>query len=349
MSGTEDFPILSKQGIVELVNPVVIDVRKTEDRASAQEYNIIPGSFHVPYDKENDAFDVDAVEKFNVAKDAAILVHCYSGNRAKPVCRKLVAAGFTNVSNGKNAAWILAATSHDNNVLIRQFFDRESCTYTYLLMDKATHEAVLIDPVLELVDRDLEALDSVGAKLLYVLNTHVHADHITGSGLLKQKFSEKGVTVKSVISKASEAQADVLLEDGDTIYFGQQTLVSRNTPGHTPGCVTYLLNNNTHAFCGDTLLIRGCGRTDFQGGDPATLYDSVWKTLFSLTESTVLYPAHDYSGRPYTTVGEEKKFNPRLTKSKDEFIELMKKRFDGSSYPKKIDASLPANMKCGVY
>jgi sulfur dioxygenase len=345
----EAFPKLTKASIARVENPIVVDTRKTEDRASATEANVVPGSLNIPYDKENDAFDVDQLENLGVAKDAAVLVHCYGGNNAKLVCKHLTAAGFTNVSNGVNAGAILAARAHDNNVLIRQFFDRESCTYTYLLVDKATRDAVLIDPVIELVDRDIEALESVGAKLLYVLNTHVHADHVTGTGVLKQKYAERDVAVKSVISKASGAQADLQLEDGDVISFGHQTLVSKNTPGHTPGCVTYMLNNNTHAFCGDTLLIRGCGRTDFQGGDPATLYDSVWVNLFSMPDSTVLYPAHDYNGRLYTTVGEEKKFNPRLSKSKDEFVELMLKRFDGSKYPKKIDAALPANMQCGVY
>merc|ERR1711915_676144 len=142
------------------------------------------------------------------------------------------------------------------------------------------------------------------------------------------------------------AKADILVSDGDTIQFGGCSLMVAATPGHTAGCITYIDTNNSMAFTGDALLIRGCGRTDFQGGSAANLYENVWGKVLSLPDSTQLYPAHDYKGLTCTTVGEEKQHNPRLTKSKEEFIALMAGL--GLPYPKKIDESLPANMVCGL-
>jgi sulfur dioxygenase len=152
--------------------------------------------------------------------------------------------------------------------------------------------------------------------------------------------------MKSVISKDAKAKADMLIGHGDKITFGKHALEVRSTPGHTDGCVTYVLNGSKACFTGDALLIRGCGRTDFQGGSAARLYDAVHEQVFSLPENCAVYPAHDYKGHAASTVGEEKKLNPRLTKSKEEFIELMNNL--GLPYPKKIDASLPANMVCGI-
>jgi sulfur dioxygenase len=228
---------------------------------------------------------------------------------------------------------------------VRQLFDRKSCTYTYLLVCPKTQDAVLVDPVLECSDRDLEAVSGMRANLKLVLNTHVHADHVTGSG--KLKASVPGL--RSVISEASSAVADITVKHGDTITFGECELQVRSTPGHTPGCVAYVNRDHSFVITGDTLLIRGCGRTDFQGGDPAVLYDSVLSQIFSLPASAVIWPGHDYSGRTCTTVEEEMANNPRLSKKKDEFIDLMKKQFDGSSYPAMIDQALPANMVCGVF
>lgn len=234
-------------------------------------------------------------------------------------------------------------------IILRQLFDRSSCTYTYLLVCSKTNEGVLIDPVIELTERDLEALTATKCNLKYVLNTHVHADHITGTGKLKAALSAE--SPQSVICKDSGAVADVYVGTGDTIRFGSRHLEVRQTPGHTPGCCTYVLDDQSAAFTGDTLLIRGCGRTDFQGGNPATLYDSVTTQIFSLPGSTVLWPGHDYMGRTWTTVDEEKAHNPRLGKErgKDAFVALMNDRFDGSKYPGNIDLALPANMVCGVF
>jgi len=234
-------------------------------------------------------------------------------------------------------------TNFSANFLFRQLFDRDSCTYTYLLADTDSKEAIVIDPVIDLAERDAEIIKDLGLNLLYAVNTHLHADHITGTGLLKKLIP----TCRSMISKASGAKADLVVEPGDKIKFGKHELEVRSTPGHTNGCITYVCHEQGCAFTGDTLLIRGCGRTDFQEGSANTLYDSVWNHILSLPENFKLYPAHDYKGRTVTSVSEEKKLNPRLTKPREEFINIMDNL--GLAYPKKIDESLPANQVCGLY
>ncbi|XP_075233348.1 persulfide dioxygenase ETHE1, mitochondrial [Lycorma delicatula] len=224
----------------------------------------------------------------------------------------------------------------------RQLFDTGSSTYSYLLADLNSKEAIIIDPVLECASRDANLIKELGLDLKYAINTHMHADHITGSGVLKKMF----LNCKSVISKASGARADIYLCPGDIIEFGSQKLSVRPTPGHTSGCVTYVSEYKGLAFTGDTLLIRGCGRTDFQEGDPGTLYDSVQNQIFSLPDDFKLYPAHDYKGQTVTTVWEEKRYNPRLTKNRQEFIYLMNNL--NLPYPKKIDIAVPANKVCGI-
>uniref|UniRef100_A0A224XVL3 Persulfide dioxygenase ETHE1, mitochondrial n=1 Tax=Panstrongylus lignarius TaxID=156445 RepID=A0A224XVL3_9HEMI len=225
--------------------------------------------------------------------------------------------------------------------IFRQLFDSESCTYTYLLGDVETKECVLIDPVLEQVDRDIQLIKDLGLSLKFAMNTHVHADHVTGTGLLKTKC-----TCKSLISKISGALADVYVEPGDKVQFGKFSLSVRPTPGHTNGCVTYVCDSQGIAFTGDALLIRGCGRTDFQEGNSGKLFESVHGQIFSLPDNFKLFPAHDYKGFTSTTVLEEKNLNPRLTKSKEEFINIMNNL--NLAYPKKIDIAVPANKKCGI-
>ena len=227
-------------------------------------------------------------------------------------------------------------------LLFRQLFEAESSTYTYLLADETSREAILIDPVLETVERDAKLIHELGLNLKFVLNTHVHADHITGSGQLKQKFPG----CKSVISSISGAVADVKITDFEPIFFGNRYVYGLSTPGHTKGCFTYVLNDQSMAFTGDTLLIRGCGRTDFQGGSSVEMYNSVHKKIFTLPASCTLYPAHDYKGLTATSVAEERQHNPRLTKSLEEFVQVMANL--NLPYPKKIDASLPRNLLCGV-
>lgn len=229
-------------------------------------------------------------------------------------------------------------------MLFRQLYDAESSTYTYLLADDETREAVIIDPVIEQVERDATLVEELGLKLLYALDTHVHADHVTGSGSLRDRLGCKTV----VSAHAGVECADVRVADGDVVKFGRHQLVVRETPGHTAGCVSYLTSDNAMAFTGDALLIRGCGRTDFQQGDSRKLYRSVHGKLFSLPASTLVYPAHDYKGRTVTSIGEEVRLNPRLGrgKSEDEFVTIMSEL--QLAYPKKIDVALPRNLNCGV-
>ncbi|XP_018410127.1 PREDICTED: persulfide dioxygenase ETHE1, mitochondrial [Nanorana parkeri] len=235
-----------------------------------------------------------------------------------------------------------AMAAAGKGLIFRQLFEPVSCTYTYLLADEASKEAVLIDPVLETANRDSKLIKDLGLKMVYAANTHCHADHITGTGALKKLLPG----CKSVISKDSGALADVHIQEGDVIEFGKFSLEARSTPGHTDGCLTYVLNDKSMAFTGDALLIRGCGRTDFQQGCPNTLYNSVHSKILSLPDSCFLYPAHDYTGQTVTTVGEEKRLNPRLTKSEAEFVKIMNNL--NLARPAQIDVAVPANLKCGI-
>lgn len=228
-------------------------------------------------------------------------------------------------------------------MLMRQLFDSDSSTYTYLLADENTREAVIIDPVLEQLERDVALVGELGLKLLYALDTHVHADHVTALGSLRERLG-----VKTVISeRAGVGAADVLVKDGDLVRFGASVLEVFETPGHTNGCVSYVLGDRTMAFVGDAVLIRGCGRTDFQEGDPHRLYHSVHR-LFSLPDATLLYPAHDYKGRTVTTVGEERRLNPRLgdDRTEAEFVDIMSHL--ALPYPRRMDSALPLNVRCGL-
>ena len=227
---------------------------------------------------------------------------------------------------------------------LKQMLDDDSSTYTYLLWDRETKDAVLVDPVDVQADRDLAAINELGLNLVYGINTHAHADHITGTGILKKQVEG----MKSVISEASGADADVKISSGDRILFGSRFIEARATPGHTEGCFSYVADDQSFVLTGDTLLIQGCGRTDFQGGSAETLYESVYNQLFTLPDSCIVYPAHDYKSRTQSKIGDEKSTNPRLgaTKTKDEFVEIMANL--NLSYPKKIDVAVPANMRCGV-
>lgn len=229
-----------------------------------------------------------------------------------------------------------------NNLIFHQLFEKESSTYTYLLADAVTKDAVLIDPVIETVERDFKLIKELGLHLKFILDTHVHADHITGSGELR-----KLTGAKTGLSSSYEADCtDLKLNEGDTLKFGSLTIEVVATPGHTAGCVSYKLNNML--FTGDALLIRGCGRTDFQGGSSENLFDSVRGKLFEFPDDTFIFPAHDYKGFTHSTIGHEKRLNPRLNKdiSKEEFIQIMKDlKLD---LPKKIHEAVPANLHCGM-
>ncbi|KAJ4980334.1 hypothetical protein NE237_031171 [Protea cynaroides] len=254
--------------------------------------------------------------------------------------------------NSRSQVRVYSASSgfESSKLLFRQLFEKESSTYTYLLADVSHPEkpALLIDPVDKMVDRDLTLVKELGLKLIYAMNTHVHADHVTGTGLMKGKVPG----LKSIISKASNSKADLLIEHGDKIYFGNLFLEVRATPGHTCGCVTYVTGDVPDqpqprmAFTGDALMIRGCGRTDFQGGSSHQLYNSVHSQIFTFPKDTLVYPAHDYRGFTVSSVGEEMVYNPRLSKDEETFKSIMENL--NLAYPKMIDVAVPANMVCGL-
>lgn len=228
-------------------------------------------------------------------------------------------------------------------MLFRQLFDQDSSTYSYLLADEVSRKAVLIDPVFEQLDRDATLLTELELELVYALDTHVHADHVTAVGLLRRRFGARTV----LSERAGAACSDWLVKQGDRVRFGECELEVRETPGHTSGCVTYVCHQQKLAFTGDALLIRGCGRTDFQHGSSPALYQSVREQIFVLPDETLIYPGHDYKGRTASSVGEEKKHNPRLggERTLDDFVQVMSAL--KLPYPRKMDLAVPANLFCG--
>ena len=227
-------------------------------------------------------------------------------------------------------------------LIFQQLFEAKSSTYTYLLADAETKEAVLIDSVLEVVDRDLKLIQELGLKLKYVVDTHIHADHVTGAGEIRNRLGIKTGAAKN----ANVPCVDENLVEGDELKFGPYALKTLETPGHTDASLSFYCEGMI--FTGDALLIRGCGRTDFQSGSAEQLYDSVTKKLFKLPADTLVYPAHDYKGFTSSTIEAEVKKNPRLGqgKTKEQFKEIMANL--NLAYPKQIDIALPANMACGI-
>ena len=228
-------------------------------------------------------------------------------------------------------------------LIFRQLFDPQSSTYSYLLADGLSGNAVLIDPVFEQARRDAALLDELGLRLIYTLETHIHADHVTGAWMLKQRAGSR----IGVSGNSGARGADRYLAHGERIAFGERHLEVRDTPGHTKGCITYVLDDRGMAFTGDCVLIRGCGRTDFQEGDPHALYRSVRDQILSLPDSCLLYPGHDYRGLMATSVAEERRFNPRFggQLSENDFVGYMNAL--RLPHPKKIDVAVPANLACG--
>jgi glyoxylase-like metal-dependent hydrolase (beta-lactamase superfamily II) len=222
-----------------------------------------------------------------------------------------------------------------------QMFEPASCTYTYLLIDEADRDAVLIDPVDEDAEKYLERIAAGGLRLLYIFETHVHADHVTAAAKLKDATGAK----TAAPAGCGVPGADLAIFHGEVLTFGGARIEVIHTPGHTPGSVSYLWRDCV--FTGDALLIGGCGRTDFQGGDAGVLYDSITGRLFTLPDTTHVFPGHDYRGHTVSSIGEEKKGNPRLAgKTRTEFIEIMRNlRLDP---PKMIDVAVPANKRGGV-
>ena len=225
---------------------------------------------------------------------------------------------------------------------VRQLFDPATSTYTYLLWDNATKQAAIIDPVIEQWQRDKKLIEELGLNLQYSLETHIHADHVTGGGLLRKAFACK----VGVHTNSRADCADILLQEGDELSLGSQILRVIHTPGHTDTDVCYLTDGMI--FTGDTLLIHGSGRTDFQSGNAGLAYDSIVQRIFTLPQDTVIFPGHDYAGFTRSTVGEEQRFNPRLgnNRSREEYIRIMTEM--SLPKPERIDIAVPGIQGCGL-
>jgi sulfur dioxygenase len=228
-------------------------------------------------------------------------------------------------------------------MLFRQLFDQVSSTYTYLLADEATREAILLDSVFEQHERDLALIRELELNLICVVDSHCHADHVTGAWLMKRALGCQ-VALSPVYGATN---VDRALSHGDEIAFGSHALEVRATPGHTDGCVSLLSRDSTRVFTGDALLVRGAGRTDFQQGSARKLYRSIQEQLFSLPDHWEVYPAHDYEGRTSSTIGEERRYNPRIGASarEEDFVGYMENL--GLPHPKQLALALPANLRSG--
>jgi sulfur dioxygenase len=229
-------------------------------------------------------------------------------------------------------------------MLFKQLIEPDSCTYTYLLACQETGETVLIDPVIDTVERDLDFLQKLGLKATYTLETHIHADHLTGARKMRQLAGSK-----IVVPEMDQLEcADLGVKQGVVFRVGNIEIQPLHTPGHTDTHHAYLVDDGTHKllFSGDALLIEACGRTDFQSGNPQVLYRSITEKFFTLPDETLVYPAHDYEGRQISTIGQEKQRNPRLNgKTEAEFIDIMNNL--NLPYPRKIDFAVPGNQMCG--
>ena len=227
-------------------------------------------------------------------------------------------------------------------MIFRQLFEPLSSTYTYLLGCEDTKQAVLVDPVVNSIDRDLQEIDRLGLRLACSLDTHIHADHITAALHLKQRVGSK-IAAPAVDRLPC---VDIGIVEGTPFQVGSLVFQPLHTPGHTDGHFAYVLGDRV--FSGDALLIDGCGRTDFQNGDARTLYESVTHKLFTLPDEHLIYPAHDYQGRRVSSIAQEKQRNPRLGagRSVDAFVQLMADL--KLPYPKFIDHAVPGNRQCGV-
>lgn len=228
----------------------------------------------------------------------------------------------------------------NNKLIFQQLFEKISSTYTYIIADAETHEGIIIDPVFDTVERDYALLQELGITLRYIFDTHIHADHITGSGSLSKYTG-------ALIAMSADAGADIAmpLHDGQILQCGGFQIKALATPGHTNDSMCYYIDNKV--FTGDTLLIRGNGRTDFQNGSSEQLYDSIINKLYSLPDDTLVYSGHDYNGVTSSTIGMEKKYNKRITQdtTKDKFVNTMSMLH--LELPKKLDVAVPANLKCG--
>jgi len=226
-------------------------------------------------------------------------------------------------------------------MIFEQLFDKRSSTYTYLIASKKGREALIIDPVLNNVEEYINLLKKLDLKLVKVIDTHIHADHVTGASKLKNQTN--CTTIMG--DKTPADSVEIKVGDGEIIKLDQLEIKALHTPGHTSDSFSFMLNN--YLFSGDTLLINGTGRTDFQNGSSKDAYNSIFNRLLKLPEETLLYPAHDYKGEKVSTIGKEKKFNPRLqVKNVDEYIEIMNSL--NLKKPAEIDFNVACNLKLGA-
>lgn len=327
-------------------NTTFVDVRTVD------EFNLgsLPTAENIPLDV------LSEVALNQLDKHGTILVYCFLGGRADDAVNILIGLGFTDVSSiggmeyyqkchrftKKALVKSPSILNRRNSMKIEQLFDAATGTYSYLLWDEKTRQAALIDSVLEQVERDTKLIKQLGLELKYTLETHVHADHVTASGLLRKEFGCEVMVHESSGLKC----ADKLLSDNDTIVLGDENIYVMHTPGHTDTCVSFHIDGAI--FTGDALLIDGCGRTDFQSGDAQKLYHSITERLFALGDETIVYPGHDYLGLTSSTIAREKIFNSRLgnNKSQTDFVAIM----DALDLepPKRIDIAVPGNMQCGL-
>jgi len=338
----------------------LVDLRplsSSEATGPHKRFEAVVGALSAPWDAATASLPLGGLPQ---DKSQTLVLFCRSGNRAKKAAAYLRSKGYSKLLNaggpeGPPALWKaldFGRRHHAHNLAVfAQLFDGPtasggggSSTLTYLLGDVASGEAILIDPVLEQVERDLAEISRLGLKLVLALNTHCHADHVTGTGQLKKRVPG----LQSVISKASTACADRYVKPNDLIEWagGKRTLRVLGTPGHTNGCVSFFDDAVGAVFSGDALFINGCGRTDFQEGSAATLWESVTRQLFTLPDTTLVLPAHDYKGRRHSTIKHERDANERFALGRDGFVKHMAEL--QLPYPKKLDVSLPANLKCGL-
>ncbi len=326
-------------------NATLVDVRTIDEFNSGS----LPTAINIPLD----VLPEEAIKQLD--KNSTTLVYCFMGGRADTAVETLIELGFTNVSSIGGMEYYhgchpfinedldtTAPLSRSQYMKIEQLFDATTGTYSYLLWDEKTREAALIDSVLEQVERDIKLIKQLDLVLKYTLETHVHADHITGSGLLRKEFGSDIMVHENSQLKC----ADNLLADDDTLLLGDEKIYVMYTPGHTDTCVSFHIDGAV--FTGDALLIDGCGRTDFQAGDAHKLYHSITEKLFALDDATRVYPGHDYLGLTSSTITREKKYNSRLgnNRSEADFVTIM----DGLDLelPKRIDIAVPGNMQCGL-
>ena len=267
---------------------------------------------------------------------------CVKTHRVKPESSTSIARAPAAAPSPSSASSLIAA-ARGGTLLFRQLFDADTCTFTYQLADGSSRQGVVIDPVFERHDRDLVLIHELGIALVASIDTHAHADHVTGSWLL---HAATGCAI-GLADVAGAENVTLSLRHGERVGFGERSLEVRATPGHTDGCLTFVLDDQSLAFTGDALLVRGCGRCDFQQGDAHTLWTSITQQILTLPEACLLYPGHDYTGRGVTSVAEEKAFNARLggTATERDFVGHMESL--KLPHPRKIAAALTGNLRSG--